>query len=86
MARGIVKYCYQLNDVIESKVHTETFSFVFVLFQVMSWLFSITLRTVNNSKTKENVFVCTEPYSPFDENVSAGIGHACNICFAVVIN
>ena len=34
-------------------VHTETFSFVFVLFQVMSWLFSIPLRTVNNTRTQE---------------------------------
>ena len=39
-------------------VHTETFSCVFVLFQVMSWLFSIPLRTVNNTKTQENVSVC----------------------------
>ena len=42
-------------------VHTETFSGVFVLFQVMSWLFSIPLRTVNNTKTQENVSVCTGP-------------------------
>ena len=42
-------------------VHTETFSCVFVLFQVMSWLFSIPLRTVNNTKTQENVSVCTGP-------------------------
>ena len=40
-------------------VHTETFSCVFVLFQAMSWLFSIPLRTVNNPKTQENVSVCT---------------------------
>ena len=39
-------------------VHTETFSCVFVLFQVMSWLFSIPLRTVNNTKTQGNVSVC----------------------------
>ena len=32
-------------------IHTETFSCVFVLFQVISWLFSIPLRTVNNTKT-----------------------------------
>ena len=38
-----------------------TFSCVFVLFQVMSWLFSIPLRTVNNTKTQENVSVCTGP-------------------------
>ena len=31
-------------------VHMETFPSVFVLFQVMSWLFSIPLRTVNNHK------------------------------------
>ena len=43
-------------------VHTETFSCVFVLFQVMSWLFSIPLRTVNNTKTQENVSVCTGPF------------------------
>ena len=30
-------------------VHTETFSCGFVLFQVMSWFFSIPLRTVNNT-------------------------------------
>ena len=42
-------------------VHTETFSFVFVLFQVMSWLFSIPLRTVNNTKTQESGSVCTGP-------------------------
>ena len=44
-------------------IHTETFSCVFVLFQVMSWLFSIPLRTVNNTKTQENVSVCTRPKS-----------------------
>ena len=42
-------------------VHTETFSCVFVLFQVMSWLFLIPLRTINNTKTQENVSVCTGP-------------------------
>ena len=42
-------------------VHTETFSCVFVLFQVMGWLFSIPLRTVNKTKTQENVSVCTGP-------------------------
>ena len=40
-------------------LHTEMFSCVFVLFQVMSWLFSIPLRTVNNTKTQENISVCT---------------------------
>ena len=42
-------------------LHTETFSCVFVLFQVMSWLFSIPLRTVNSTKTQENVSVCMGP-------------------------
>ena len=42
-------------------VHTETFSCVFVLFQVMSWLFTIPLRTVENTKTQENVSACTGP-------------------------
>ena len=50
-----------LLSVYEAPVHTETFSCVFVLFQVMSWLFSIPLRTVNNTKTHENVSVCTGP-------------------------
>ena len=27
--------------------------------QVMSWLFAIPLRTVNNTKTQENISVCT---------------------------
>ena len=36
------------------------FSCVFVLFQVMSWLFSIPLRTANNTKTQENVSVCNK--------------------------
>ena len=35
------------------------FSCVFVLFEVMNWLFWIPLRTVNNTKTQENVSVCT---------------------------
>ena len=30
---------------------------VFVLFQVKSWLFSIPLRTVSNTKTQENLSV-----------------------------
>ena len=38
-------------------VHTVTFSCVFVLFHVMSWLFSIPLRTVNNTKTKMKSFI-----------------------------
>ena len=46
---------YVLSQVLLGSVHTETFSCVFVLFQVMSWLFSIPLRTVNNTKTQENV-------------------------------
>ena len=46
---------------IHPHVHTETFSCVFVLFQVMSWLFSIRLRTVNNTKTQENISVCMGP-------------------------
>ena len=36
---------------LSGPVHTETFSCVFVLFQVMSWLFSITLE---NSKQYKN--------------------------------
>ena len=39
----------------------ETFPCIFVLFQVMSWLFSIPLRTVNNTETQENVSACTGP-------------------------
>ena len=39
----------------------EKFSCVFVLFQVMSRLFSIPLITVNNTKTQENVSVSTGP-------------------------
>ena len=53
-------YCGSLKQAI-GPVHTETFSCVFVLFQVMSWLFSIPLRTVNNTKTQENISVCTGP-------------------------
>ena len=45
----------------QSHVHMETFSCVFELFQVMRWLFLIPLRTVNNTKTQENVSVCTGP-------------------------
>ena len=50
-----------VGDVMFEAVHTETFSCVFVLFQVMSWLFSIPLRTLNNTKTQGNVSVCTGP-------------------------
>ena len=42
-----------MND--SGPVHTETFSCFFVLFRVTSWLFSIPLRTVNNTKTQGNV-------------------------------
>ena len=42
-------------------LNTEKFSCVFVLFLVMSGLFSIPLRTVNNTKTQENVSVRTGP-------------------------
>ena len=44
-----------------------TFSCFFVLFQVMSWLFSIPLRTVNNTKTQGDVSVCTEIVSTVHE-------------------
>ena len=40
------------------------FSCVFVLFQVMSLLFSIPLRTVNNTKTQENFSLCTGSQAP----------------------
>ena len=40
-----------------------------ILFQVMSWLFSIPLRTVNNTKTQENVSVCTGPKSSTFRNI-----------------
>ena len=46
-------------------VHTETFSCVFLMFQVMCWLLLIPLRTVNNTKTQENVSVCTWPKTLF---------------------
>ena len=45
------------NTQAQSPVHTETFSCVFVLFEVMSWLFSIPSRTINNTKTQGNVSV-----------------------------
>ena len=45
----------------------ETFSCVFVMFQVMRWLFSIPLRTVNNTKAQENVSVSTGPESVFEK-------------------
>ena len=51
----------RLSSTMLGPVHAETFSCVFVLFQVMSWLFSIPLKTVNNTKTQKNVFVCTGP-------------------------
>ena len=49
----------------------ETFSSVFVLFQVMSWLFSIPLRTVNNTKTQGKVSVCTGPECSCIQNKDA---------------
>ena len=39
------------------RVHTETFSCVLVLFQVMCWLLLIPLRTVNNTNRRET-FPC----------------------------
>ena len=64
---SIVRKRFQFSSrAVQSKAseklsNTRTLSCVFVLFQVMSWLFSISLRTVNNTKTQENVSVCTGP-------------------------
>ena len=38
-------------------------AFLYCFNYIMSWLFSIPLRTVNNTKTQENVSVCTGPWS-----------------------
>ena len=66
--------------------HTHvTFSCVFVLFQVMSWLFSIPLRTVNNTKMQENVSLCTGPN--FGHKYSRHLivlGHECSRHFIVL--
>ena len=43
---------------LSGPVNTEKFSCVFVLFQVMSWLFWITFE---NTKTQENVSMCMGP-------------------------
>ena len=42
-------------------VHTETFSCVFVLFTVLKGIENNQLITWNNTKTQENVSVCTGP-------------------------
>ena len=43
------------------RVHTGTFSFVFVLFTVLKGIENNQLITWNNTKTQENVSVCTGP-------------------------
>ena len=42
-------------------VHTETFSCIFVLFTVLKGIENTELITWNNTKTQENVSVCTGP-------------------------
>ena len=42
-------------------VHTETFSCVFVLFTVLKGIENNQLITWNNTKTQENISVCTGP-------------------------
>ena len=48
-------------------VHTETFSCVFVLFTVLKGIENNQLITWNNTKTQENVSVCTGPNNPLIE-------------------
>ena len=45
----------------EGLVHTETFSCDFVLFTVLKGIENNQLITWNNTKTQENVSVCTGP-------------------------
>ena len=42
-------------------IHTETFSCVFLLFTVLKGIENNQLITLNNTKTQENVSVCTGP-------------------------
>ena len=71
MRQQVVKIVYANNcmglwlpakgELFRPRTHGNVFLRFCILFQVMSWLFSIPLRTVNNTKTQENVSVCTGP-------------------------
>ena len=53
--------------VLLGPVQTETFSCVFVLFTVLKGIENNQLITWNNTKTQENVSVCTGPQANFEE-------------------
>ena len=65
MYKMVFIYQYMNTVTMQEYQYTNTdcarMNMLFVLFQVTSWLFSIPLRTINNTKTHENVSVCTGP-------------------------